>query len=60
MASGLDKVLVGKIFDRFFTVETAKESSGLGLSIAKMLTVRMGGRIWAKYLEGRLVVTVMF
>lgn len=60
MAGELNEVLVGRIFDRFFTVETARKSSGLGLSIAKNFTVRMGGKIWAEYREGRLIVTVMF
>lgn len=60
MAGELNEILVGRIFDRFFTVETARKSSGLGLSIAKNFTVRMGGKIWAEYLEGRLIVTVMF
>lgn len=60
MAGELNEVLVGRIFDRFFTVETARNSSGLGLSIAKNFTVRMGGKIWAEYQEGRLIVTVMF
>lgn len=60
MASELNEVLVGRIFDRFFTVETARKSSGLGLSIAKNFTVRMGGEIWAEYRDGRLIVTVMF
>ena len=60
MAGELNEVAVGRIFDRFFTVETARKSSGLGLSIAKNFTVRMGGKIWAEYLEGRLIVTVMF
>ena len=60
MAGELNEVAVGRIFDRFFTVETARKSSGLGLSIAKNFTVRMGGKIWAEYLEGRLILTVMF
>ncbi len=60
MAGELNEILVGRIFDRFFTVGTARKSSGLGLSIAKNFTVRMGGKIWAEYLEGRLIVTVMF
>lgn len=60
MAGELNEVAVGRIFDRFFTVETARKSSGLGLSIAKNFTVRMGGKIWAEYLEGKLIVTVMF
>ena len=60
MAGELNEVAVGRIFDRFFTVETARKSSGLGLSIAKNFTVRMGGKIWAEYREARLIVTVMF
>ncbi len=59
-AAGLDGVLVGKIFDRFFSVEAAKEAGGLGLSIAKTFTAQMGGQIWAEYQEGKLVVTVVF
>lgn len=59
-AAGLDKVLVGQIFDRFFSVAAAHDSGGLGLSIAKTFTGRMGGQIWAEYQEGRLLVTVKF
>ena len=32
------------MFERFFTVQTAKESTGIGLSIAKVLTEKMGGK----------------
>ena len=42
MASGLDEIQVGKLFERFYTVETACKSTGLGLSISKMLVEEMG------------------
>lgn len=59
-AAGLDGVLVGRIFDRFFSVAAAADTCGLGLSIAKTFTDRMGGQIFAKYQEERLFVTVKF
>lgn len=45
-ARDLDEVQVGKLFDRFFTVETARGSTGLGLSIARTLMEQMGERLW--------------
>ena len=59
-APGLDEVQTGRLFDRFYTVETARSSTGLGLSIARGLVGRMGGSLEASYLRGRLVVTVHF
>lgn len=59
-ASKLDNVKVGRLFDRFYTVESNSHSTGLGLSIAKTLTERMNGTIGAEYVSGRLVVTVAF
>ena len=53
-ASRLDEVSAGKLFDRFFTVENARGSAGLGLSIAKLLTERSGGKIDASWRAGRL------
>ena len=47
-ASSLDEVQVGKLFNRFFTVETARNSTGLGLSIAKTLVEQMNGTISAE------------
>ena len=48
-ASGLSQVEVDRLFDRFYTVENAKGSTGLGLSIAKLLTEKMGGSIRAEW-----------
>lgn len=59
-APGLDEVQVGRLFDRFYTVETGRSSTGLGLSIARSLTERMGGTIAARYEAGRLWVSLCF
>ncbi|MBR2895569.1 MAG: HAMP domain-containing histidine kinase, partial [Oscillospiraceae bacterium] len=37
----LNAVAVGRLFDRFYTVEASRNSTGLGLSIAKVLIERM-------------------
>ena len=59
-AESLNIVSVGRLFDRFYTVEARRNSTGLGLSIAKNLTERMGGLIDADYTNGKLFVTVQF
>ncbi|MDE6259931.1 MAG: HAMP domain-containing histidine kinase [Oscillospiraceae bacterium] len=59
-APGLDEVQVGRLFDRFYTVESAQPSTGLGLSIARSLTERMGGTIAARFEGGRLYVALYF
>lgn len=59
-AETLNPLIVGKLFDRFYTVEASRGSTGLGLSIAKLLTERMGGLIKADYSDKRLSITVRF
>lgn len=59
-ASSLDEVQTGRLFDRFYTVETAKKSTGLGLSIAKALTEQMNGSITAKYIDGSIYIHITF
>lgn len=56
----LSGVEVEKLFDRFYTVEAARKSTGLGLSIARALAERMNGGLTAEYREGKLVITVLF
>ncbi len=59
-AAGLDEVQAGKLFDRFYTVEDGRRSTGLGLSIARLLTEQMGGAISAHCADGRLTITISF
>ncbi|MBD5456495.1 MAG: HAMP domain-containing histidine kinase [Lachnospiraceae bacterium] len=59
-ASSLDEVQVEKLFDRFYTVEEARKSTGLGLSIARTLVEQMHGKIDAGYHAGRLTITICF
>lgn len=59
-APDLDQVTAGRLFDRFYTVETAQNSTGLGLSIAKLLTDRMGGTIGSQFHKGILTIWIRF
>ena len=56
----LSTVEVGKLFDRFYTVDSARKSTGLGLSIAKLLTERLNGTIKAEYVSDKLIITIEF
>lgn len=59
-APGLDPVSAGRLFHRFYTVESSAQSTGLGLSIARELTQRLGGTISARWESGRLQVELAF
>ncbi len=54
----LTEVQVHRLFDRFYTVENARESTGLGLSISRVLAEKSGGEIRAEYADKILTVTV--
>lgn len=59
-ASGITSVEAARLFDRFYTVETGRNSTGLGLSIARTFVEKMGGEIGAEYKDGKLAIKIAF
>lgn len=61
-APGLDALSTAKLFDRFYTVESARPqgATGLGLSIARTLAEDMGGSMSASYADGVLDIVIAF
>lgn len=59
-APRLNEVEAASLFGRFYTVEDAKNSTGLGLSIAKSLVTQMGGTVTAEYQNQMLHIHVLF
>lgn len=57
-AAKLTTIEVNKLFDRFYTVENARKSTGLGLSIAKILLEQSGGTIGAEYAKNKLTLRI--
>lgn len=57
-ASGINQLQVARLFDRFYTVEAARTSTGLGLAIARTLLEQMGGTITAQYEQKTLSLCV--
>lgn len=58
-AMGLNEVQVGKLFDRFYTVEAARKSTGLGLAITRALAEQMNGSISAEYKNNQLCIRIL-
>ena len=58
-AGGLTAVDAEQLFNRFYTVEAAHNSTGLGLSIARTLVERMGGSITAECVDERLTIKIV-
>ena len=59
-AADWDTVQVGQLFNRFFTVEAARNSTGLGLAISKTLVEQMKGEIIAQYNNKKLSICIRF
>jgi signal transduction histidine kinase len=59
-ACGLTEVQAGKLFNRFYTVNSARDGAGLGLSISQMLTDRMNGTMSARLIDNKLSIIVSF
>ena len=59
-AHDLNIVTVGRLFDRFYTVDAGRNSTGLGLSIAKLLVEQMDGTIEASYDNSKLQIKISF
>lgn len=60
LAPGMTSVEAARLFDRFYTVETGRNSTGLGLSIARAFVEQMGGEISSEYEDGRLIISIAF
>lgn len=56
----MDRVLLEKIFDRYYTVENGKKRAGLGLAIAKQLVELNGGTIKASYHKNLFKIFISF
>ncbi len=56
----LNEVQAQKLCNRFYTVETARNSTGLGLSIANSLVKQMNGELEVEYKNSRLIIAIQF
>lgn len=57
-ATSLNQVQVGKLFNRFYTVNTAQKSTGLGLGITRSLVEQLSGTITASYEDNKLSICI--
>lgn len=59
-AHALSPADAARLFDRFYTVENARNSTGLGLSIARAIVLKLGGNISAQCEDQILTVRLNF
>ncbi|MBQ8578179.1 MAG: HAMP domain-containing histidine kinase [Clostridia bacterium] len=52
-APAMDELMLGRLFDRYYTVETGRGKSELGLSLAKDLAEKIGGTVACKGSGGK-------
>ncbi len=57
-AVGFNEVQVGKLFNRFYAVDTAHKSTGLGLAISQLLLAEMNGTLTAHYHQNKLTIII--
>ena len=57
-AAEIDRTHLAHLFDRFYTVESAQHSTGLGLAIAKTVMEQMGGSITAQFEDDLLSIVL--
>ncbi len=58
-APSMTQTQVERLFDRFYTVEAARNATGLGLSIARTFIEQMDGSINASLSNGSLTITII-
>ncbi len=58
--SMMDSISLKKIFNRYYTVQSGKKSTGIGLSIAKQLVDLSNGSIEANYKNNSLIIRIKF
>ncbi len=57
---GVDSIDVNRLFDRFYTVRNGSASTGLGLSITKIICERLGGKVSASLDNNYLEISLQF
>lgn len=57
-AENLSNIQAARLFDRFYTVNDAVNSTGLGLSIAKEIINKLGGEIYSEY-ENKILTIII-